>query len=117
MITAFDQLEILGQEITAGTAKISFRIPSELAYFKDHFPGQPILPGVVQLDWAIAVADKAGIRGTIVAIERLKFTHLILPEKPVELLIQSLAQQPGFTFSYQHAGLVFSSGKIVHAGN
>jgi len=65
------------------TARALVFVPPQLACFAGHFPGQPLLPGVIQLQWAqtlaerlwpaIAVAQKFG--GT----SRLKFKAPILP--------------------------------------
>lgn len=47
-------------------AQLQLHMPQDLIYFEGHFPGFQILPGVVQLDWAIHFACKLfNIQGLI----------------------------------------------------
>ena len=50
-------------------------MPPGLAHFAGHFPGLPILPGVVQLDWAMRLAAEQcfGCAHRVASIDRLKF--------------------------------------------
>ena len=57
-----------------------------MCVFKGHFPGNPILPGVFQIEmvrtaWE-AVANK---RGNIVNVVKAKFTGVILPGQDVSV--------------------------------
>jgi 3-hydroxymyristoyl/3-hydroxydecanoyl-(acyl carrier protein) dehydratase len=38
---------------SGASATYRLRVPPTLEHFRGHFPGFPILPGVVQLDWAV----------------------------------------------------------------
>jgi acyl-CoA synthetase (AMP-forming)/AMP-acid ligase II len=74
-------------------AVFEFTAPRELIYFNGHFPGVPIVAGVVQIHWVIAYGRKcfdlpSGFRG----ICALKFQRIIAPEKPFTL---ELVHEPG----------------------
>lgn len=60
--------------------------PRDLFYFDGHFPDVPILPGVVQIDWAISYGRKCfDLPPVFLGIHALKFQQPIYPEQPVKL--------------------------------
>ena len=65
-----------------------FVVPAELPFFEGHFPGHPILPGVVALGWLLAAAERFTGQ-TLEAGELLnvKFQVVILPGAALELSI------------------------------
>ena len=89
---------------------------AELIWFPGHFPGTPVLPGIVQLHWAaIAAACLYGFDGAPQAINRLKFKKVVVP--PRKLYLRLKVGKPGeiqFTFTsgqHQHSlgTLLFST--------
>jgi len=67
--------------------------PSNLLYFDGHFPGQPILPGVVQLDWVIRFGQECfELPAEFRAVHGLKFRRVIPPDMP---FILELDHRPG----------------------
>lgn len=54
--------------------------------FEGHFPGEAILSGLVQVDWAIHLGREAlGLTGMFRRLDHLKFLAPIRPAEPVEL--------------------------------
>ncbi|WP_175733079.1 AMP-binding protein [Burkholderia ambifaria] len=91
------------------------RVPPTLAHFDGHFPGLPILPGVVQIDWAARLAGREmPAVQEIRSIEHLKFKA---PVPPGAVLALRLAHDPvrGHTrFAFRCGGRECTSGVLVH---
>ena len=85
-------------------------VPSTLFYFDGHFTQAPVLPGVVQVDWAIRYAREhfavaPGFRG----IHALKFQQVVRPDVPFQLELKYDSASCTLHFRYfsdagQHAG-------------
>lgn len=80
----------------------AFEVEPEHPVFDGHFPDQPILPGVVQVDWAIRLGEASfGPLGVFQSLEHLKFQATILPAESLELRLSwdEGARELGFTFT------------------
>tara|TARA_R110002049_G_scaffold71979_7_gene185377 strand:- start:98076 stop:99758 length:1683 start_codon:yes stop_codon:yes gene_type:complete len=72
--------EIVIQNRDDDRINLSLRLPADLLYFRGHFLGMPILPGVVQLHWAIhQAATLFGVPVTISEVTQLKYRKPIAP--------------------------------------
>jgi acyl-coenzyme A synthetase/AMP-(fatty) acid ligase len=88
--------------------------PADLLYFEGHFPEHPVLPGVVQIDWAIALGRRCfDLPENFLGIQVLKFQHVIRPETPVMLELVHDPVKSGLTFRYSSAAGQHSSGTIL----
>jgi acyl-coenzyme A synthetase/AMP-(fatty) acid ligase/3-hydroxymyristoyl/3-hydroxydecanoyl-(acyl carrier protein) dehydratase len=97
--------------------RLSLHIPKQLGYFKGHFPGSPVLPGVVQLLWVDHFARQLlDIDGGWQVMEAVKFNRLVLPDSTVTLALRSRDDQRQIQFSYSIDGLACSSGRLVRRG-
>lgn len=91
--------------------------PRELVYFDGHFTGQPILSGVVQVDWAIALGRRCfDLPPRFHAIQMLKFQRLILPETRFELELIYQAASATLSFKITTELGTHASGRIVFGG-
>ncbi|HEV8202523.1 MAG TPA: hypothetical protein VGS03_21125 [Candidatus Polarisedimenticolia bacterium] len=59
-------------------------IPESGPLFEGHFPGRPILPGIVLLHLALR-ADPSGGAGGLAGIDMLRFRRLVLPGERLEV--------------------------------
>lgn len=80
---------------------LKLHIPVDLLYFKGHFSQQPIVPGVVLVDWVAHFTNHYfSISSDFKDIRKLKFHQIIEPNDIVFLDIefQSNKHAAGFTF-------------------
>jgi len=97
-------------------AELLLRVDADLFWFQGHFPEQPLLPGVAQLDWVIHYGTSLLAPGLqFASVDNIKFQQPILPGATLKLTLSWLPEK-GLSFQYQRvtdAGLhPASSGKI-----
>lgn len=105
--------EILASRREQERMFVSLRLPGQLAYFTGHFPGHPILPGVVQIHWAVRLFLQ-NWQGAFrfQRMEVIKFRHLLVPEAMVGLQLDFEPNELKLCFEYRNETRQFSSGRI-----
>lgn len=94
--------------------ELEFIWPLNLLYFQGHFPGTPILPGVVQVDWAIKTGRQFfDLPKHFRAMHALKFQHVILPDCSVNLRLNYDQEKSCLSFSYFSPTKQHSSGRFL----
>lgn len=86
------------------------------AYFSGHFPGWPILPGVIQLNFVfLYLRQFFNLDVSEFDIIKLKFSSLILPDCTTHFELTKLSDTE-FSFCYSQKDNVCSAGKISIKG-
>ena len=99
---------------TPPEAELDLAIPVDLDYCRGHFPNAPVVPGVVQVKWAIDAARRhLGAGGEVVGVEALKFQRVLLPGAFATLTLTWVAQAHKLSFSYRSDGSGLSSGRLL----
>lgn len=94
-------------------AAASLQVVPQLRVFDGHFPGAPVLPGVVQLDWAIQLARRAfALPPRFVRAEQLKFQLPVLPPLQLELALDWKAEAGQLHFTFTSVRGQHSSGRL-----
>jgi 3-hydroxymyristoyl/3-hydroxydecanoyl-(acyl carrier protein) dehydratase len=92
-------------------------VSSDLCWFRGHFPGQPVLPGIVQLHWAILVCRGLyGFANVPHEVKRLKFKKVVVPPRDLELRV-SCQSEGEVLFRFSSLDDVNSEGKILFSVN
>ncbi|MFL9917007.1 AMP-binding protein [Paraburkholderia fungorum] len=110
-----DGVEVLAEARSADTLHYELRVPPTLVHFAGHFPGLPILPGVVQVHWAMHLATEhvPAVRA-LASIDRLKFMAPVPPGAVLNLTLAHDAGRRRVQFAYRLSGRECASGVIVY---
>lgn len=110
------QLRLLAQE--EKRIELEVIVPPDLYYFDGHFPEAPILPGVVQLDWAISCGRQYfDLPLHFQGVNALKFQHVIQANQPVTLELLHDTQKNSLNFRYYSPHGQHASGRIMFAAD
>ncbi|WP_144111836.1 AMP-binding protein [Paraburkholderia sp. BCC1886] len=108
-------MEVLAVARCADTLYYELRVPPTLVHFAGHFPGLPILPGVVQVDWAVRLAaDHLPAVRNVASVERLKFMAPVTPGALLDLTLTHDALRRRVQFTFRTNGRDCASGAIVY---
>lgn len=108
--------EVIAIERTQGEVRINLRVPPDLVYFDGHFPDCPLLPGVVQVEWAILYGRKHfQLHTEFRKLSVLKFMRLIEPGAELALVLRNTQGSARLTFEYRERDRPCSSGTVEFA--
>jgi len=94
--------------------KLSLNVPENLHWFDGHYPDQPIVPGVIEIDWAIYFAKThLNLGVNFKGIEALKFHELIEPNANIFLHLSFKKENNKLHFSFTSQTSKLSSGRIL----
>jgi 3-hydroxymyristoyl/3-hydroxydecanoyl-(acyl carrier protein) dehydratase len=94
--------------------ELSLSVPKTLLYLSGHFPGFAVLPGVVQLDWAIRYGRQyLGLGSAAAKTVQVKFRRPIRPDRPFDLRLDYSVEQRRLSFECRDEDGVYSSGQVV----
>ncbi|MCG6573709.1 AMP-binding protein [Pseudomonas sp. AF32] len=106
--------EVLEKIEADGEWSLQLAVPPDLAYFSGHFPTAPVLPGVVQVDWALSLGRQLlDLPPRFIGMEVLKFQQLIRPGDEVQLHLRFDRERGKLYFAYRNDTATCSSGRIV----
>lgn len=92
---------------------MQFSIPADHPSLPGHFPGQPIVPGVVVLERVLeAIESTHGPLGTL-RLPQVKFAQPLLPGEVADIVLDGDA--PRWRFRVLRAQTLIASGDVVRA--
>ena len=99
------------QMVSSNCVVLNLELPVDAEAFRGHFPDQPILPGVVQLDWVMGFAKKYfNIACPSAQAFQVKFTHVVQPGQ-IEMHLKYSGNR--LSFEYKSNTQKYSSGSII----
>ncbi|HUX79845.1 MAG TPA: hypothetical protein VMW10_08910 [Alphaproteobacteria bacterium] len=109
---------ILFKTLTENRAEFGLRIPRELAYFDGHFPDLPIVPGIVQLHWAVEFAKEVfNISGIVREGRQIKFSNLMRPLDEPCLVLEHVSENSLIIYHYKAGEKTYASGRLIYSSD
>jgi acyl-coenzyme A synthetase/AMP-(fatty) acid ligase/3-hydroxymyristoyl/3-hydroxydecanoyl-(acyl carrier protein) dehydratase len=106
--------QVLEQVEVDGEWSLQLAVPPDLAYFSGHFPKAPVLPGVVQVEWALNLGQQLmDLPKKFAGMEVLKFQQLVRPGDEIQLHLRFDPVRGKLYFTYRNEIATCSSGRIL----
>jgi acyl-coenzyme A synthetase/AMP-(fatty) acid ligase/3-hydroxymyristoyl/3-hydroxydecanoyl-(acyl carrier protein) dehydratase len=106
--------QVLEQVEVEGEWSLQLAVPPDLAYFSGHFPQAPVLPGVVQVEWALNLGQQLmNLPAKFAGMEVLKFQQLVRPGDEVQLHLRFDPSRSKLYFAYRNETATCSSGRVL----
>jgi len=117
--------EILSLDLGDGKEKLPeltglYHVTGEEGFFKGHFPGNPVMPGVLQVESMAQAAtlltmiareaEVVGKRPAFMGIENCRFRNPVLPGMDIRLEVRLISVRHGI---FKYAGKAFSGEKLM----
>ena len=72
---------------------MEFKFSAAEPFFRGHYPGSPVTPGVILIDRAVLAAEKMlGRKIVLTGMKKVKFSSPVLPDEVVSLTLELRAE-------------------------
>jgi 3-hydroxyacyl-[acyl-carrier-protein] dehydratase len=89
-----------------------FRVPRDHPCLPGHFPGRPVVPGVVILDHVLAAVERRHGPLAALRLPQVKFLQPLLPEQTAEIALEPL-DDGRWRFRVLHGDVLVASGEFA----
>ncbi len=93
---------------------MQFTIPFDHPSLPGHFPGRPVVPGVLVMDCVLdAIEAESGVAVGALRLPQVKFMQPLLPDQTATVSLEGAA--PRWRFRVHHGERLIASGELVLA--
>jgi 3-hydroxymyristoyl/3-hydroxydecanoyl-(acyl carrier protein) dehydratase len=97
----------------AGRLDCGLRVPFDMPIFRGHFPSRPIVPGVLQVGWAVELARAHELaEGRLGGIVAAKFRRLVRPGMLLDARLNRGPRAGQIEFQYASGHAVVATGRL-----
>ena len=116
-MTIWDEIDtIFDQAADNGDGSCTFSVPGDFSGYRGHFPGNPILPGIVQLSFIRRLAERRlGLPLRLAGVRRIKYLRVVTPDMPVMLKLDLESQAEDGTWNANASFLTGEGGRVSAA--
>jgi 3-hydroxymyristoyl/3-hydroxydecanoyl-(acyl carrier protein) dehydratase len=101
------------EEVGQDEVILHLSIVENMDVFAGHFPDRPILPGVVQIDWALRLAvQHLNIKSAVARKFQVKFRQIIKPNQNLILKLKRDEARHTLLFTYLSDETIMASGTL-----
>ena len=90
---------------------MQFSIPHDHASLPGHFPGRPIVPGVVLLERVLEAIERTHAPLGALRMPQVKFMQPLLPGEPAKVVLEGEA--PRWRFRVLRDAALLASGEVI----
>jgi len=107
---------VVSREVDADSVRLHLEVDEQLDWFQGHFPEFAVLPGVVQLHWAVIFArEHFALEGNPRDVQRLKFKSVVVPPAAMSLTV-TRSGPSDVSFLFEGDGKQYSEGRLRFPG-
>ena len=105
--------KLLARRDAEGRTELDLEVQADNPWFAGHFPALAILPGVVQIGWAVHFGHTLhGLGPGVSLMEQVKFRRPILPGARITLTLKADIANRKLRYEYRDAEHPYSSGSL-----
>ncbi len=96
-------------------SRTSFVVPGSHPCLPGHFPGRPLVPGVVILDHVVAAIEAAHGQVGALRLPQVKFVQPLAPDQVAEIVLEAAPAGAGtrWRFRVEREGVLLAGGDVV----
>ncbi|MEB2344003.1 MAG: hypothetical protein OZ948_04630 [Deltaproteobacteria bacterium] len=103
---------VVAERSTRDRLELDLVVPEDLAVWPGHFPGNPILPGALQVAWVMEAVSRWRGAHALCSIPLLKFRRPILPGQRLTIRLRSCRQPGRLDFELADGARILSVGRL-----